>query len=864
MGEVYRARDARLSREVAIKVLPASVAADPDRRARFEREATAVAALSHPNILAIHDAGVDRGVAYAVMELLRGATLRERLQSGPLPVRKAVEAAVQIARGLAAAHDRGFVHRDLKPENVFLLEDGQVKILDFGLAKEASAPIAESATVAGPETDPGTVMGTVGYMAPEQVRAQAVDARADIFAFGAVLYEMVTGRRAFQRGTAAETMTAILKEDPQDLRADRADVPVSLDRIVHHCLEKLPAERFQSARDIAFALEALSGSGPSRTATPAASTRAGSHLNVPLLGAALVVTAVAAGAAGWWLRSAPPLLVRKLDFSIDGLSTGVGTTPLISPDGRHVLYSANTDLWVRPLDGLDAVELPDTAGATYASWSPDSRSVAYVKGGQLWRIALDAGKAITLGQVPPDMSGSGSTCWLPDGRILLAGSDVKGVTAISDRGGDLTTVADLDKTREIDIHEMSALPNGGVLFTVHHVASQRADSIEAIVNGARRTVLTLQGETLRQPVYSPTGHLIYHRESHNAGLWAVRFSLSSLTTQGEPFLLVPHASWPSLSADGTLSIVRPSDALPDLLWVDRAGPITRIATLPQRIGYTGDLGVLRLSPDGRRAVVSLEEASVDELWQCDLASGSIGPLTHGAGQALFPVWTPDGRSVIFAGLYGGRVWSTHRVTVETGAVEPMMASAAYQYPASISSDGRTFLLADTSNDGTLWRVALDAAGKASAPVRLTSSRNSEYWPMLSPDGRLVAYEASLNGRSEVYVRGVAPNTEPRLVSAGSASQFVGVPMWSPDGKELIYRDGDRLMSVMVTIGGSGLALSTPKAVATVPTGQGFSTTFDVAADGRFLMARTPGHDRIALVLNWPVDLKRVETSGVGR
>ena len=278
MGEVYKARDARLDRDVAIKVLPTAFAQDPDRLARFEREGKAVAALSHPNILAIFDVGAESGHAYAVMELLDGESLRERLAQGPLSVRKATDFAIQIARGLAAAHDKGLVHRDLKPDNIFLLRDGRVKILDFGLARSTSAErtsdgVTGGATVFAPKTDAGTVMGTVGYMAPEQVRGQSVDGRADLFALGTVLYEMLVGRRAFERDTAADTMTAILKEDPPEFDATRGHIPPALDRIVRHCLEKNVVERFQSARDVAFALESSSDSGAATLSVPSLADR---------------------------------------------------------------------------------------------------------------------------------------------------------------------------------------------------------------------------------------------------------------------------------------------------------------------------------------------------------------------------------------------------------------------------------------------------------------------------------------------------------------------------------------------------------------------------------------------------------------
>ena len=339
MGEVYRARDERLERDVAIKVLPAGVAGDPGRRARFEREARAVAALSHPNILAIHDMGEGKSFLYAVTELLDGETLRDRLTHGPLPVRKAVDIAIQIARGLSAAHDKGLVHRDLKPENVFLLKDGQVKILDFGLARQSAEPGPETSatrTVAA-LTDAGTVMGTVGYMAPEQVRGAAVDARTDLFAFGALLYEILSGQRAFRRDTAAETMTAILREDPPELSATRTELSPALERIVRHCLEKDPAQRFQTARDVAFALEAFSGTSVSGVAVAAAPPARRSWVNT----AAMAAFAIAGAAAGYFLnanrQSAP---ASEITFDTRTWDAQWITNARFGPDGQTIIYAA--------------------------------------------------------------------------------------------------------------------------------------------------------------------------------------------------------------------------------------------------------------------------------------------------------------------------------------------------------------------------------------------------------------------------------------------------------------------------------------------------------------------------------------------
>jgi len=335
MGEVYRARDARLQRDVAIKVLPDVFATDPDRRARFEREARAVAALSHPNILSIFDVGVQGQTAYAVTELLEGETLREQLVSGSLPLRKAVDYGVQIARGLGAAHDKGIVHRDLKPENLFVLSDGRVKILDFGIARSV---LTEGPTMIG-ATDPGAVLGTVGYMAPEQIRGNAIDQRADLFALGAVIYEMLSGRRAFQRETAAETMTAILREDPPEMTDVRAPLPPGLDRIVRHCLEKNPAERFQSARDVAFALDALSGTATAKLEGPGESARRRPRWMWPAAAAVLVLVAAPAGfvAGRRGAAAGPPGVVK---FETKTFDPQLITNARFMPDGQTIVFSS--------------------------------------------------------------------------------------------------------------------------------------------------------------------------------------------------------------------------------------------------------------------------------------------------------------------------------------------------------------------------------------------------------------------------------------------------------------------------------------------------------------------------------------------
>ena len=422
MGEVYRARDTKLGRDVALKFLPEALAGDLDRLARFDREAQTLASLNHPNIAQVY--GFDDGAL--VMELLEGETLADRLKTGPLPIRKAVEYGSQIARGLAAAHDRGIVHRDLKPDNVFVLRDGTLKIIDFGVAR-GPAPPASDATmaVATRGTEPGVVLGTVGYMAPEQVRGAEVDARADLFALGAVLYEMLAGRRAFTRPTTAETMTAILLNDPEELSAARADVSPALERIVRHCLEKNPVERFQTARDVAFALDALSGSASGAAAAFASTVarRGWATYERWIWGSIVALLALAAA----WLAvtperqqpAAPPAVYRALIALPEGV-TFLGTIApptrlAISPDGRRVAFVGSREgkqsLWVQSTDQLQAQELSGTEGATGPLWSPDSERIVFSASGSMKRVDLNGGTPIAIG--PAGYGG-----WSESGEIV--------------------------------------------------------------------------------------------------------------------------------------------------------------------------------------------------------------------------------------------------------------------------------------------------------------------------------------------------------------------------------------------------------------------------------------------------------------
>jgi serine/threonine protein kinase len=493
MGEVYRARDTRLGREVALKVLPAALAEDPGRRARFEREAQIVATLSHPNIVSLFDTGTHDGRLFVVMELLEGETLRDRLAKGTLPIRKTVEIAIQIARGLSAAHEKGLVHRDLKPANIFLVADGQVKILDFGLARQAAlADITETRT-ADAMTDPGTVMGTIGYMAPEQVRGENVDARCDLFAFGAVLYEMLSGRRAFQRDTAAETMTAILREDPPELRDSRSGLPPALERIVSHCLEKNPIERFQTARDIAFALDSLSASGTGSGAAALPSHAGSRGMAARWIGVAAAATAlgVTAGVFGARWFEPPP---ESIEFITKTFDDSVVSNARFLPDGRSIVYSASfngqphslyelrdSSVTPRPFGPPATVLLAvsktgELAVLTEAEPSPN----VWVTPGTLARMTMDrAPRALASGVSDAD--------WSPDGNELALVRRVDGLAQLEYPMGKV-----LYKTAGY-ISDIRVAPDGQhVLFMDHQIETDNRGWVRMV--DTTGTVTTLAGE----------------------------------------------------------------------------------------------------------------------------------------------------------------------------------------------------------------------------------------------------------------------------------------------------------------------------------------------------------------------------------
>ncbi len=868
MGEVYQGRDTRLGREVAVKVLPEGFAAEPGRLYRFEQEARAAAALNHPNICSVYDLGSAGGIAYVVAELLEGETLRAALAGGPVPARKAAEWGAQVARGLAAAHERGIVHRDLKPENLFLTRDGQVKILDFGLAKlgdesPAASQLTHSPTLP-PGTSPGTVLGTVGYMAPEQVRGQAADPRSDVFALGAVLYESVTGRRAFARESAADTMAAILREEPPEPAS--GELPAALERVIRHCLEKRPQDRFQSARDLAFDLESVAAGASSTSAVGTPAARARRRWAPAPRWAVAAGLAVAASALGWaWRNSTrefrPESVVR---FAVEPppgatLTTGGGQTVALTPDGTQLVFSAfepresRSRLYLRRLDRLEATPLAGAEGAAQPFVSPDGDWIGFFAQGRIARVSVRGGPAVTVAEIGGDPAGFS---FAPDGSIVLAPRWGSGLLRIPASGGAPQPLTELRHDKDEGGHVWPAVLPGGdaVLFTVWTKAPWDQARIEAasLSTGERKVIL----EGGRFGRYSATGHLLFVR-SHT--LLAAPFDARRLVLTGEPVpvaekILTSDSSGSAefaVAADGTVAYVHGAEVGEiEVVWMDRSGAAT--PALEDRDAFQS----ARLSPDGRRVAVTVEGATF-HIRVYDLAGGTRSRLTPEADSGR-AVWSPDGRWLLYWANEGGPYGLFRKPADGSAPAERLATPGGVPIPGAVTGDGRTLLFTreDVEGEG-LWTLPLEGER---IPRALLDTPASELAPALSPDGRFLAYASSETGRSEIYVVGHPQPGAPWQVSAEGGAE----PRWSPAGDELFFRRGDALVSVAVATdpefrAGRPAVLFEDERLRRDP--QGYAD-YDVAPDGqRFLILRHAYDEseisarRIHVVLNGLHDRK---------
>lgn len=849
MGEVYRATDTRLGRDVAVKVLPKDVAGDDDRRMRFEREAKALAAINHFNIAQVY--GFEDGAI--VMELLEGETLRDRLNAGTLPVRKAIDYGAQIARGLAAAHERGVIHRDLKPENIFIVTDGHAKILDFGLAREVEHD-RSGQTMTREGTAPGVIMGTSGYMSPEQVRGAAVDSRSDVFALGVVLFEMLTGTRAFRRDSTAETMSAILSDDPAGVSSIRAEVSPAIDRIVQHCLEKRPSERFQSARDVAFALEALSGSSSSLKEPPVALVPK-RHTERLLWASAVIALA---GLAAWpWLgpsveeQVSPSAVTRTVVPLPEGVRLSETVFPIsrlaLSPDGTHLAVtgrdqaSGRQQIYLLPLDGSPIKALPGSQGAALSSWSTDSRHLLFTDTAHLMRASLDGGAPTPLFDAPlPSQRGP----WNPDGNLLLAGVEVRSISA---QGGTATVVRARQGERYASLYPLP----GGQMFLAAVVVNEKEVSIRVLARNSEEEHEVLRAPDVHGFAYA-SGAVVFSR---GGSVYGQRLDHSTFKLIGTPTLLAEGvASAPlrgaavALSDNGILAYQTTGGRdRTQLTWVDRDG--RQLST----VGEPADYSNLELSRDGRRLLVSATDNAVltRDIYIVDVARGIPQRFTLDPSEERSAVWSSDDRRVLYTSK--GLNFYT-RPSDLSGQEREIFKDASSKDPYDWSPDGR-FLLYRRSGGATgndLWLMPLD--GGSGRPV--ANSPASELAGNFSPDGRWIVYQSDESGQAEIYATRVEGGGKIQISASGGT-----FPRWRSDGREILYLAGNRtMMSVSILMSGGELRPDTPRRLFDINIGTSAGPIYDVTADGsRFIFAArsssgaVPG---VTLLQNWPQLLPR--------
>jgi len=852
MGEVYRARDTRLQRDVALKILPESFTREGDRLHRFEQEARAVAALNHPNILAIFDTGQQNGSPYLVSELLEGETLRTILDGGVLPQRKTIEYGVQIAQGLAAAHEKGIVHRDLKPENVFITKDGRVKILDFGLAKLAQkAAVSDGVTLTSSHTAAGMVMGTASYMAPEQVRGELADPRTDIFAFGAVLYEMASGKRAFRRETTAETMTAVLKEDPPELSDPVHPVSPAMDRIVRRCLEKSPEQRFQSAKDLSFALSALSGTDSSAARRVTSSPR-----KFPLLLWGSVAAALLLAIGITWLIARRPAPTQRMQFAISvpgevshmALSADGSTLAFVSPDESSGLPT----VFVQRIGSPTATQLPGTQGASYPFLSPDGTNVAFFANGKLQKIPATGGTPQVLAGVLAARGGS----WGSRDVILYApdaGSPIWRVNADGSGAAQVTTLSDKqDNTHRWPVF----LPDGDhFLFMDGNFGNLKDDTFSGIymssLNRKDKKLVVL----CRSGFGYSSGHLFYADEQQK--LVRVAFDPSKGTVSGSASVVAntlgfqPSTFWAAVTAanNGTLVYNSSAGAAASVLtWMDRSG---------KEVGKVGGPAIQcnpSLAPDGSRVAVDIsdpKEVNVD-IWLESTTGPGNTRFTFDPAEEVVGVWSRDSRTIAYRSNlsvgYGMMVkpasgLERERLILQGPGTEDFL-------PNSWTPDDLKVLVTHQGLSGSHLELVSLSDGKA---TKLLSGNGSQANGQISPDGKWLAYASDESGNWEIYVTTFPGAVGKWQVSRGGGNE----PRWRGDGKEIFYLGPNGMITAVPVSSQGGFATGTPTPLfqfhgrAAISSTDAFS--YDVTKDGkRFLVNRYVKPEKITpltVVLN---------------
>ena len=856
MGEVYRARDTRLDRDVAIKVLPAEFAADAQFKLRLEREAKTISALNDPHICTLYDVGDN----YLVMELLDGETLAERLLRGPLPTDEVLRLGVQAANALDRAHKQGIVHRDLKPGNIMLTKSG-VKLLDFGLAK-SNAPLTDfsGSTQHRPLTKEGTIVGTFQYMAPEQLEGAEADARTDIFALGALIYEMATGRRAFEGKTRTSLIAAIVSGQPTPVSQIQPLTPPALEHVIERCLEKDPADRWQSAHDVAEELKWISAKGSQAgIAAPIAARRKTRERMYWLIALAAVIAAAAAVE----LRREPPRIVQtsilppeKTQFAFDQAGP-----PALSPDGRRIVYvaqpaSGSRMLYVRSLSAVSAQPLAGTEDAMYPFWSPDNRMIGFFAGGKLKKMDASGGPVQTIADAP---IGRGGT-WSQREVIVFAPSSSGPLFKVSEDGGTVSPVTRIDASRGDSTHRMpSFLPDGRHFIYL----AQRA--AVALDQGGTLAVGSVEGDMTKaltnassNAVYSSSGHLVYWRDR---SLVAQKFDAKSLTAGRNLIPIAENVARTNrgdaafaLSSEGTI-VYQTGAAVANsqLRWVDIQGKAL------EPIGKPADYRTPSLSNDGRRVLTAVADPATGrfDLWIIDLQrAGTPTRLTFDAADEFAPIWSPDDSMVAFSSDAKGSGDLMLKRSTGTGGEDVLYANNRFKVAADWSPDLKTILFQE-QNPNSGWDLTLYSLDDHKARVFLQTPFN-ETGARFSPDGRWIAYQSDeQSGKAQIYVLPLSGNRGKWQISTDGGTRL----RWSRDGKRIFYVSPDfTLMAVDVAAHGDEFTAAVPRALFPLNIKRMNGQQYDISADGKRVLINSPIEQTevapLTLVQNWTAALKK--------
>jgi serine/threonine-protein kinase len=854
MGEVYRASDTKLRRDVALKLLPPEVAQGAEKLARLEREARALAALNHPNVAAIHGLENDGDRTFLVLELVQGEDLGEVLKRGPMPLEQALELGKQIAEGLESAHEQGVIHRDLKPQNIMLTPEGAVKILDFGLAKAFEVDAQDGSQTSMPtmtsgHTVAGMVMGTASYMSPEQARGQELDRRTDIWAFGCVLYEMLGGRQVFEGETVSDVLASVLKTEP-DWSHLPDDLPPALGRLLKRCFARDPRQRLRDIGEARIRLESMiAGDWGEEPGAAVAASGPGRRRVLTMVVAAGLILGTAGLLLGRMIQEpTPERPLRRFALAVTQDNQNRRADPVISADGLRVVYEQGGELWVHELNQLEPRKLEGVESAEAPFWSPDGLEIGFFERSRMWRIPVSGGQKQLICDLGGEVAGGRGAHWGPDGTILFSRGN-SGILSTTAVGGDPVLAIAVDDSTEGDLHEPFRMPDGSIMFVVHP-KSLSPGRLVIETDGVRRVLLDYTDKRIWNPRYAGGGQILFERDgASSSGVWALPYDEATGLATGEPVLIVPEGGRASVARDGSMvySLNPLTGGQEQVVWTDRSGVVLESIT-----DVVPNAGSPSLSPDGQLLAMSINEQQEVDVWIQDLRRGTRQRLPNPGVMDVGARWSPAGDRITFYGMPPAHQVMSRSLDA-TAPIDTIIKGSM----ASLTSDGRRIVFEDYSTgQAQLHTAPVDGS---EAPRLLFGGPAAYTLPTLSPDDRLLAYVSDESGQDEIYLRTFPDSAFPQRVSLNGGMD----PVWSRDGRTL-YFIGENALNAVSIGDGERPDLGQPEKLFEDRAGDFlFTRGFDVGPDDeRFILVQLASRERgdasveIVVVDNWRRMLER--------